>query len=525
MENPLYIATAALVGGLIVGGAVGYLIASRRGAAAMSDAARFEAEAAAARSRIADTESQIKQLAEKDARQQERLIETERAKTKAETELAEIQDAVEKTGLRTAELETEIRRLSEQAVQLKTANADLNAKYNEAVKAIEEQKKFIVEANEKLREAFESLSSEALRKNNSSFLEMAKQTLESQTKESAAELEKRKQAIEHLVKPLGDSLSQFDKKLGEIELKREGAYVEMRTLLDAIKSTTNELGEGTKQLVGALKTSHVRGKYGEISLRRVVEVAGLSPYCDFQEQASLATDEGKLRPDMIISLPGGRRLILDSKVPLAAYMRAFETEHDEERVRELGEHAKAVRKHLGDLSKKSYWEQLPDTVDFVVMYMQIESSFGAALMADPKLIEDGINNQIVLATPSTLITMLRTVGFLWQQERMAESIYEMRDAGIELYKRTTTLLDHFASVGTNLGRAVNSYNQAVGSLESRFITQLETIKKISGTLAKENIPTLKPIETAIRPVTKSIAPADEGVIDIPAASAEAADAN
>jgi DNA recombination protein RmuC len=517
MEDPLYIIIAAcLFGGLVVGGAVGYLIASRRTSAAIRDAAKFEAEAAAARNRVADAELQIRQLAEKDARQQERLIEAERAKTKAETELAELREEVENAGLRTAELEKEIRRLSEQSVELKTSNADLNAKYNEAVKAIEEQKKFIVEANEKLREAFESLSSEALRRNNSSFLEMAKQTLETQTKESAAELEKRKQAIEHLIKPLGDSLSQFDKKLGEIELKREGAYAEMRTLLDAIRSTTTELGEGTKQLVGALKTSHVRGKYGEISLRRVVEVAGLSPYCDFQEQVSFSTEDGKLRPDMIISLPGGRQLILDAKVPLAAYMRAFETENDEERVRELAEHAKAVRKHLGDLSKRSYWEQLSDTVDFVVMYMQIESSFGAALMADPKLIEDGISNRVVLATPSTLITMLRTVGFMWQQERMAESIYEMRDAGIELYKRTTTLLEHFSNVGAGLNRAVNSYNQAVGSLESRFITQLETIKKISGTLAKENIPTLKPIETAIRPVTKSLTEGDDGVIEVTA---------
>jgi DNA recombination protein RmuC len=513
MEDPLYMIIASLFGGLIVGGALGFLLASRRASAAIRDAAKFEAEASAARSRVADAESRIKQFEEKDAHQQERLIEAEQARTKAETELAELKEDAEKAGLRAAELEGEIRRLSEQAVELKTSNADLNAKYNEAVKAIDEQKRFIVEANEKLREAFESLSSEALRRNNSSFLEMAKQTLESQTKESAAELEKRKQAIEHLVKPLGDSLSQFDKKLGEIELKREGAYVEMRTLLDAIKSTTNELGEGTKQLVGALKTSHVRGKYGEISLRRVVEVAGLSPYCDFQEQVSLSTEDGKLRPDMVISLPGGRQLILDSKVPLAAYMRAFETENDDERVRELGEHAKAVRKHLGDLSKKSYWEQLPDTVDFVVMYMQIESSFGAALMADPKLIEDGINNQIVLATPSTLITMLRTVGFLWQQERMAESIYEMRDAGIELYKRTTTLLEHFSNVGAGLNRAVNSYNQAVGSLESRFITQLETIKKISGTLAKESIPALRPIETAIRPVTKSLTEGDDTVIE------------
>ena len=262
-------------------------------------------------------------------------------------------------------------------------------------------------------------------------------------------------------------------------------------------------------MVSALKTSHVRGKYGEISLRRVVEVAGLSPYCDFEEQVSVNTETGKLRPDMTVNLPGHRQLIIDAKVPLAAYMRAFETDVESERTDLMKEHAGAVRKHLKDLSNKSYWDQFEHAPDFVIMYLQIESSFGAALMAYPVLIEDAINHQIVIATPSTLITKLRTVGFKWQQERMAEKIYEMRDAGVELYNRTNTMLGHFTKIGSGLSTAVNSYNSAVGSMETRVITQLEKIKEIGGTLTKDELTPMKSIDTAIRPVVKSLASGDD----------------
>ena len=185
-------------------------------------------------------------------------------------------------------------------------------------------------------------------------------------------------------------------------------------------------------------------------------------------------------------------------------MRAYETEVEAERIESMKDHASAVRKHLKDLSQKSYWDQFEAAPDFVIMYLQIESSFGAALMADPQLIEDGIKAQIVIATPSTLITMLRTVGFMWQQERMAESIYEMRDAGIELFKRANTMLGHFTKIGTGLNSAVNSYNSAVGSMESRIIPQLEKIKEIGGTFTKDDLPLMKPIETAIRPLVKSV---------------------
>lgn len=508
-NNTLIIIVTVAVVGILVGGIVGYLIAIRKSGEAENRATRFETMSKGFHDQIAGKDGEISRLNEQIGRAQQDRIGAEAAKTEAETKLAEVRADLQEIREQFDAKESERASYRDKAISSETKAAELAATNRAILQQLAEQKEFLAGADEKLREAFASLSSEALRRNNTTFLETAKETLDAKVKESATELETRKIAIETLVRPLSESLKNFDGKLGEIELKREGAYSEMKTLLDAMKSTTDNLNSGTNQLVSALKTSHVRGKYGEISLRRVVEVAGLSPYCDFEEQVSVNTEGGKLRPDMTINLPGHRQLILDSKVPLAAYMRAYETDVESERIELMKEHSVAVRKHLKDLSQKSYWDQFEEAPDFVIMYLQIESSFGAALMADPMLIEDGINAQIVIATPSTLITMLRTVGFMWQQERMAASIYEMRDAGVELYKRTNTMLGHFSKIGSGLNSAINSYNSAVGSMESRVITQLERIKDIGGTLTKDELTEMKPIETAVRPLVKAVGPADE----------------
>ena len=503
-NNTLLIIAVVVVVGIVIGATIGYLLGGKKDSGIEAEKAAAEARSGELEKQLGKKDIEIARLIKEDESKQTQLLEAESAKVRAQTELGEANESIQRLNEEIVSCKAEITSLTNANTELKESNATLAASHAASLKAIEDQKLFLADANEKLREAFESLSSEALRKNNSSFIELAKEKLDEKVKDSATELEKRRQAIDTLVTPLGESLSKFDQKLGEIELKREGAYSEMKTLLDAMKSTTDNLNTGTSQLVSALKTSHVRGKYGEISLRRVVEVAGLSPYCDFDEQVSVNTESGRLRPDMTINLPGHRQLILDSKVPLAAYMRAYETEVEAERIESMKDHASAVRKHLKDLSQNSYWDQFEAAPDFVIMYLQIESSFGAALMADPQLIEDGIKAQIVIATPSTLITMLRTVGFMWQQERMAESIYEMRDAGIELFKRANTMLGHFTKIGTGLNSAVNSYNSAVGSMESRIIPQLEKIKEIGGTFTKDDLPLMKPIETAIRPLVKSV---------------------
>jgi|CXWL01.1.fsa_nt_gi DNA recombination protein RmuC len=503
-SNTIIIIAVVAVVSIFLGGVIGYLFGGKKDSGFEAEKAGAEAKATELEKQIGQKDTEISRRDDQIERNQEKLVAAEGAKSEAETKLGEAHADIAELRSQLEAKEVDRASYRDKAIAAEKKSAELDATNKAIIQRLAEQKQFLVDAEVMLREAFASLSSEALRKNNTSFLEAAKETLDAKVKESATELETRKTAIETLVKPLTESLKNFDGKLGEIELKREGAYSEMKTLLDAMKSTTDSLNSGTNQLVSALKTSHVRGKYGEISLRRVVEVAGLSPYCDFDEQISVTTETGRLRPDMNINLPGHRQLILDAKVPLSAYMRAFETDVESERAELMREHAVAVRKHLKELSHKSYWDQFNEAPDFVIMYLQIESSFGAALMADPALIEDAINHQIVIATPSTLITMLRTIGFMWQQERMAERIYEMRDAGIELYKRTNKMLEHFAKIGSGLNAVVNSYNSAVGSMESRVITQLEKIKEVGGTLTKDDLPFMKPVETAIRPLIKSI---------------------
>jgi DNA recombination protein RmuC len=335
--------------------------------------------------------------------------------------------------------------------------------------------------------------------------------LEKQIAESKTDLDKRQQAIDTLVKPLGESLKSFDGKIRDLEHARIGAYAEMKTLLGNMQGSTDRLQKETNILVTALKTSQVRGKYGEIGLRRVVEFAGMSEFCDFDEQASLTTEDGKLRPDLIVKLPGQRKVIVDAKVPLAAYMQAFETTGEEEKKEYLKKHAIAVREHLKKLSAKSYWSQFDDSPDYVILYLQIESSFGAALEFDRTLIEDGINNGIIFATPTTLITMLRTIAFSWQQVSISENIYKIRDAGVELYNRVTTLIQHISAVGSNLSAASQNYNKVIGSLESRFIPQVRKLKDMGGTLMDKEIPELNPVETTLRPINEQLASMDHEV--------------
>ncbi|RLZ11461.1 DNA recombination protein RmuC [Faecalibacter macacae] len=385
----------------------------------------------------------------------------------------------------------------------KERNTELNTKYQEVLKSADEQKRFLAETNERLKEQFEALSSKVLQSNNQQFLDLAKTALDNHINESKNDLEKRQQAIDSIVKPLSESLSKFDGKIQEIEKAREGAYSEIKVFLDAMKGTTDKLQKETNTLVSALKTSHTRGKYGEIGLKRVVEFAGMSSFCDFEEQTSVQSEGGLLRPDLIVNLPGGRKVIIDSKVPLNQYMQAFETEDEDVRKHHLINHTKAVREHLKNLSSKAYWNQYNDAPDYVVMYLQIESSFGSALELDRTLIEDALNNRIIIATPTTLITMLRTIAFSWQQIHVADNIYQMRDAGIELYNRVNVLIQHFSSVGHNLNQATQSYNKAIGSLESRFIPQVKKLKEIGGTLMEKEINETKPIDTMIRAINQS----------------------
>lgn len=356
---------------------------------------------------------------------------------------------------------------------------------------LNEQQKFLDEAQQNLKDAFRALSAQALQRNNESFVEMAKSKLEN-------ELDKKHQAIGLVVKPLADSLQKIDTKINELESKREGAYSQVTTLIDQIKQSTAALDKETRSLVSALKTSTTRGRYGEIALRRLVEFAGMLEHCDFEEQVSKETETGRLRPDMIIHLPEDRSVVVDSKVPLAAYLEIFETEDQDQQKLLMDKHIAAIKTHLKQLGSKAYWDQFDNAPDFVVMFMQIESSFGAALQQWPGMIEEALNNRIIIATPTTLVTILRSIGYSWNQMKTIANIEEIRDAAVELYERGATLMEHFEMVGSNLETTVKNYNKVVGSLESKFMPQARKINSLAQGYVKKALPDIVPVETNVR---------------------------
>jgi DNA recombination protein RmuC len=432
-------------------------------------------------------------------RVKEQAFHKEIADLSARTE--EMRKNLETAGQEKSDFLRNIQVLQAANTELVGQNHSLAAKYSESLKAIAEQKQFIAEAQLALKNSFDSLSAAALDKNNQSFLDLAKTELKTHISHAQTDLDKRQQAIDTLVKPLGESLTRMDEKINTLENKREGAYGNISTLLDQMKLSTAALDKETRNLVTALKTSHTRGRYGEIALRRLVEFAGMMDQCDFQEQVTTEGEAGKLRPDMIIRLPENRSVVVDSKVPLSAYLQIFETDDAETQKRLLQQHAAAIRIHLKQLSAKAYWDQFSDAPDFVVLFMQIESSFGAALQEWPELIEEALNNRIIVATPTTLITILRSVGYSWNQLKTMENIESIRDAAVELYERSAILMEHMVNIGKGLNGTINHFNKAVGSLEGSFLPQGRRIQQMSQAYIKKQLTAATPVELAVRPIT------------------------
>lgn len=405
------------------------------------------------------------------------------------------------TNIEKERLAEENRRHNETIARLTGDYNNVQAKYEEAVKAIAEQKEFVQTANVALKDAFASLSSEALKVANNSFLELAKTQLDNHVTEAKGDLELRRQSIDNMVKPLSESLKNMDEKINTIEKQREGAYEKVHSYLDMMRLTAESLKKETSTLVSALRNSNSRGRYGEIALRRLVEFAGMMEHCDFEEQVSTDGENGKLRPDMIVRLPGQRCMVIDSKMPLSSYLQIFETDDHIQQQTHLGNHLGAVKMHIRQLSDKAYWNQFSEAPDFVVLFMQIESSYSAALHAWPGLIEEALSNKIIIATPTTLITILRSVGYSWNQMKTMNHIESIRDAAVELYERSATLAEHFSNVGKSITSTVNHYNNAIGSLERNFMPQARKIGTNSEAYIKKVLPDLPPIEVSVRPIT------------------------
>ncbi|MFZ0299247.1 MAG: DNA recombination protein RmuC [Candidatus Sulfotelmatobacter sp.] len=352
-------------------------------------------------------------------------------------------------------------------------------------------------ANEDLRDAFKSLASDALKSNNSSFLVIAEETLKRFQSQARGDLEARQKAVADLVAPVRDSLNKVDAQIQQMEVARGDAYGELRAQVQSLITTQKELRSQTGNLVQALRTPNVRGRWGEIQLRRVVEIAGMLSYCDFTEQESVTTETGRLRPDLVVKLPGGKNVVVDAKTPLQAFLDAFETNDEEARRACLANHARQVRDHMKTLAGKNYWEQFDPTPEFVVMFLPGETFFSAALEQDSTLIEQGVLSRVIPASPTTLIALLKAVNYGWNQEKLARNAQQISALGKELHDRLRLLAAHITQVGTGLDRAVESYNKAVGSLESRVLVSARKFAEL-GTSVADDIPELEPIETTAR---------------------------
>jgi len=380
------------------------------------------------------------------------------------------------------------------------------ARYHRRIAELREENlrmKNLVEANEEalrhssneISKVFLEMSRDALKHNNEEFLRLAEQNLKRYHDQAKSELQKKEQNIDHMIKPIKEALEKTEQQIRLMEQERKQAYGSISQFLGNMAETQLQLQNETRNLVKALRRPEVRGQWGEMTLKRLVELAGMIEYCDFYEQEHLRTENGALRPDMIIRMPGDRIIVVDVKTPLDSYLSAIETTDDEERATHMKNHARKVRDRIRELSAKAYWEQFDNSPDFVVLFIPGDQFLTSALDQDKTLLEDAIRQRVILASPMSLVALLRTVAYTWRQEKITANAEDIRRIGEELYTRLATFGEHLSRLGKSLDASVSNYNKAVGSYDKRILPGARKFSElgISARNAPEDVETIEKI--------------------------------
>ncbi len=423
-------------------------------------------------------------------RHSNQITEIEKRASGAEAIVIELRQQVQQK-------DTEINQIRNELDVERQSKVEALTKLDASQKSFEEQKALIEAMKTEMTDTFNALSSAALKSSSEDFLRLASEHLGKVVADTKGKLGEHQAAMDGMIKPLYETLKRYEEQIRSIEESRHKAYGSLEEQLRALALTHENLQRETSNLVSALRKPQVRGRWGEMQLRRVAELSGMSMHCDFTEQQSMDTEKGRIRPDMIVHLPMEREIVVDSKVSLEAYLDAIAATTEDERKAKMEKHAQQVRSHMNKLASKEYWSQFKQSPEFVVLFIPGESFLSSALDMDNTIIEDGIEKRVIVATPTTFIALLRAIAYGWRQEQLTKNAQEISELGRQLYERMNILVQHFDSIGSNLEKAISAYNKAVGSMESRILPSVRRFKELGVTGADE-IPVIEQIDQTPR---------------------------